>query len=261
MKIKINIVLGLLVIILFPSCKQSDWQMLFNGENLNNWEKFINDELSQKADVDDIFSVVEEEGENLMRISGEVNAAIATKETFENYHLTMEFRWGDEVFDNRNSGLLYHSYGEFGVGLGTWMSSHEFQLMQGNVGDSYRMGNTYCEVPVIASEDGEKFIFDPQGETMPFGKNEESPIARKDKDLEKATGEWNRLDLYCYGEQSVHQVNGETVLVNYNSGKYENGEVVPLTSGYIQFQSEGGELFIRDLKIRNITELPANILP
>ena len=43
-------------------------------------------------------------------------------------------RWnsnGEMKFLQRyNSGLLYHSYGDFGVGLGVWMSSHELQLRQ-----------------------------------------------------------------------------------------------------------------------------------
>jgi len=49
-------------------------------------------------------------------------------------------------------------------------------------------------------------------------------------------------------------------MVNYNSGKIENGVVSPLTKGKIQIQSEGGELFVKTLEIEPIQEIPAKLL-
>jgi hypothetical protein len=66
--------------------------------------------------------------------------------------------------------------------------------------------------------------------------------------------------LYCFGDQSVHVVNEETVMVNYKSGKYEGDQVTPLTSGKIQLQSEGGELFVKSIKLRPIETIPAEVL-
>ncbi|MGK7396746.1 MAG: 3-keto-disaccharide hydrolase [Candidatus Cyclobacteriaceae bacterium M3_2C_046] len=246
------------------SCGNEQWTELYNGENLDNWETHIGtplkgyEDLAQDATEETVFSVVEQDGEMLMRVSGEVNAAIATRQSFENYHLVMEFKWGDEVFSSRNSGLLYHSYGPYGPGLGTWMSGHELQLWTENLGDSYRMGETYAEIPV--RQEGDLYIYDPNGDMMAFGEEEASKIARKSKDAEK-TGTWNVVEVYAVDGTAVHVVNGETVLVNYNSGKYDNGEVVPLTSGKIQLQSEGGELFIRSINIRNIEAIPDEVMP
>jgi hypothetical protein len=261
------IVLFAVVLLGISSCRQkTDWEPVFNGENLENWDTYIgtpidgHEDLAEKATPGDVFSVVNHEGENVIHISGEVNGALATRESFENYHFHMEFKWGEEVYGNRNSGLLYHSYGSFGSALGTWKNSHEMQLMTGNVGDSYRMGETYCEIPVNESGDG-NYQFDPEAQRQPFGKEGVSKIASKSSDAEKPIGEWNEIDLYCFGRQSVHVVNGETVMVNYNSGKYENGEVTPLSSGLIQIQSEGGELYLRNVKIRDIEEIPYEVMP
>ena len=110
----------------FGACKNQEtpWQSLFNGNNLDGWETYVGPveegatPLGLNNDTLNLFSVVDMDGQKVMRISGEVNASIATKEAFENYHLVMEMKWGDEVFTKRNSGLLYHSYGDFGVGLG-----------------------------------------------------------------------------------------------------------------------------------------------
>jgi hypothetical protein len=242
---------------LFFTCSTpSEWTELFNGKNLENWDMY-----NGGADVslESLFSVTELEGVPVMHISGEINAAIGTKEEFENYHLRMEFKWGEEVYTRRNSGLLYHGYGPYGNGLDIWKNSHELQLMTGNLGDSYRMGDTYCEIPAV-EQDSAYYVYSKGAEPLPIGKEGVSKIARKSKDLEKPIGEWNVVDLYCFGDQAVHVVNGETVLVNYKSGKYEDGEVTPLTSGNIQLQSEGAELFIKNMKLKPISAIPAEIL-
>jgi hypothetical protein len=261
----LHLITTILFVLLITSCQQkSEWSQVFNGENLNNWDSHIGtpikgfEDRATSATPAKVFSVAELNGEKVIRISGDVNASLATRENYENYHFQMEFRWSDGVYGARNGGLLYHSYGPFGVGLGTWMSSHELQFMTGNVGDSYRMGDTYCEIPV--NEKGDQFYFRPGAGMKPFGELGVKKIARKIKDMERPIGEWNVIDLYCYDDMSVHVVNGETVMVNYKSGKYENGEVKPLTSGKIQFQSEGGEMFMRNLRIRNINKIPSEVL-
>ena len=259
----------LVITLLFGSisCEQpnTEWISLFNGENLDNWEIFVdyssqNPEDSTKTiSAEDLFSVVEQEGNPAIRISGEINASLATKESFTNYHLQIEFKWGEKVYSRRNSGLLYHSYGSFGPGLGAWMSGHELQLLTGNLGDSYRMGETWCEIPVT-QKDSTTFVYAKDGNRMAFGKGEVSKIARKITDNEKPIGEWNTVDLYCLNDMSVHVVNGKTVLVNYKSGKYNNENIEPLTAGKIQFQSEGGELYIKSVKVTDITQIPAKVL-
>ena len=55
-------------------------------------------------------------------------------------------------------------------------------------------------------------------------------------------------------------VNGITVMVNNNTGFYENDVVKPLSAGRIQLQSEGAELFVKSVEIRSIKKLPAEII-
>ncbi|GAF87192.1 unnamed protein product, partial [marine sediment metagenome] len=103
---------------------QSKWKSLFNGKDLSGWEIFVGPTekdgkpLGLNNDPLSLFTITELDGEKVLRISGEINASIATRKEFENYHLTMEFKWGEKVFTRFNSGILYHSYGDFGVGLG-----------------------------------------------------------------------------------------------------------------------------------------------
>ena len=232
---------------------------LFNGKDLSNWEIFTPATGPQPSEA--LFSVINLSGENLIRITGEINASLATKKEYENYHLRMVFRWGEKVFKQKNSGILYHSYGPFGEGLGVWMSSHEFQLCTGKIGDSYCMGNSYFEIPAAKDPDGKVFRYSPEGTKSQFGTNFPAKNCAKKSDNEKPAGEWNVVDLYCFGRTSVHVVNGVVTMVNYNSGRIEkDGSVLPLSKGKIQIQSEGGELYDKSLTLETIKQIPAELI-
>ena len=236
-------------------------KQLFNGKNLKGWDIFIGspiegfEELKEKATPESTYSIVDIDGQKVIRISGDVNASIATKKSFKNYHLRLEFKWGDKVYGRRNSGLLYHSFGDFGAAFGTWMTNIEHQLMHSRLGDTYLMNNTYCEADVNKTEDG-KFVFAKGAYNKKFGKNFNGQSITKAVDAEKPLGEWNTVDLYCFGRTAIHVVNGTVVMINENCGVFENGQVKPLSEGKIQIQSEGGELYVRKVEIKRIKALP-----
>jgi hypothetical protein len=56
-------------------------------------------------------------------------------------------------------------------------------------------------------------------------------------------------------------VNGKTVMTLFHSRQPgADGKDLPLTKGRIQLQSEGAEVFYRDIEIRSITRLPETLL-
>ncbi|MBA4408553.1 MAG: DUF1080 domain-containing protein [Odoribacter sp.] len=250
----------------FLSITAFSQKQLFNGKNLKNWEIFLGspitgfEDLAKKATPTSIYQVIEMDGGKVIRISGDINASLATKTEYENYHLRLEFKWGEKVYGRRNSGLLYHSYGPFGVAFGTWMANIEHQLMHDNLGDTYLMANTWCETKVKKGDDGKTFFYNPDGQSTFFSETDNGRSIKKMKDAEKPLGEWNTVDLYCFGQTSVHVVNGQVVMVNTNCSKLENGQKIPLTKGKIQLQSEGGEFFIRKVEIEKIKGIPAKFL-
>jgi hypothetical protein len=258
----------MIIVLLLHSCeKEGQWISLFNGQNLDNWDKYIGsplkgmDSLARKATTENVFSVVNENGTGLIRIAGYVNGSLATKEKFGNYHLRMVFRWGDSVYATRNSGLLYQSTGNFGEALGTWMTNIEFQLMHGNMGDTYLMNNTTCESEVLQNDTTSKFTYTPGEPSLLFGEQANGRSVKKSADFENPPGEWNSVELFCVGSTAVHVVNGIAVMLNRNTGLFENGEIQPLTSGKIQIQSEGAELYIKSIEIRPIRKIPEEIIP
>jgi len=256
----------LLVALCFISITTFSQKQLFNGKNLKNWEIFLGspitgfEDLAKKATPASTYSVIEMDGQKVIHVSGDIFASLATKAEYENYHLRLEFKWGEKVYGKRNSGLLYHSYGPFGVAFGTWMANIEHQLMHDNLGDTYLMANTYCETKVKKGDDGKTFFYNPEGQSTSFSETDNGRSVKKIKDAEKPLGEWNTVDLYCFGQTSVHVVNGQVVMINNNNSKVENGLKLPLTKGRIQLQSEGGEFFIRKVEVEKIKEIPSQFL-
>lgn len=256
----------LLLTICFLSGTAIAQKSLFNGKNLKNWDIFLGspitgfEELAKKATPASTYSIVELDGQKMIHVSGDINASLATRAEYGNYHLRLEFKWGEKVYGKRNSGLLYHSFGPFGVAFGTWMATIEHQLMHDNLGDTYLMANTYCETKVVKSDDGKSFSYSPEGQSTSFSEGDNGRSVKKAKDAENALGQWNTVDLYCFGQTSVHVVNGQVVMINTNCSKIENGLKLPLTKGKIQIQSEGGEFFIRKIEIEKIKRIPAELL-
>lgn len=258
--------LGFLLVLLGLILNGFSQKQLFNGKNLKGWEVFIGspikgfEELKEKATPESIYSVVDLNGEKSIKVSGDVNASLASKKAFKNYHLRLEFKWGEKVYGRRNSGLLYHSFGEFGASFGTWMANIEHQLMHDKLGDTYLMNNTYCETEVVKKEDAEGFKFSKGSNSEKFGEGFNGRGISKAMDAEKSLGEWNTVDLYCFGRTAVHVVNGKVVMINKNCGTVENGQVIPLTGGRLQIQSEGGEMYIRKIEIEKIKNIPLELM-
>ena len=83
--------------------------------------------------------LVAEQLQSLNRRSiGRVWGALTTMESFENYRLRLEFKWGEKKWPpresaKRDSGVLYHAVGPHGATYGAWMRSFESQVQEGDI--------------------------------------------------------------------------------------------------------------------------------
>ena len=255
----------------------SQWQTLFNGRNMEGWDTYIGPVydtvknsfdtlkvLGLNNDRNKVFSVVYEDGQGALRVSGENFGGISTTTAFSNYHLQLQFKWGKKKSpprkkEKRDSGLLYHAVGRHGVDAGSWMRSQEFQIQEGDCGEYWGVAGGSFEIP--AKKFNEGFIYDPTSAKLLF--NEKSDAGRWCMKLgtpEKPTGEWNTIDLYCFDDTAVHVVNGVVVMVLYHSAQLEKGKLLPLTHGKIQIQSEGAEVFYRNIQLEKINKIPTKLL-
>lgn len=247
---------------------------LFNGKDLTGWDTYLGpafdtitgkfDSLSAKGlnnDPDKVFSVVEEDGEPALLVSGNGFGGIATKDEFENYHLTLQFKWGTRKYHNRkdkprDSGVLYHAVGPFDAGYGNWMCSQEFQIQEGDCGDYWSIAGSTMDIPAVGHEE-EQYVYDPTAELVTFSYTSAAgKRCRKKPDGEKPTGEWNTVDIYCLGDSSVHIINDVVVMKLYHSRRPENGKEIPMTKGKIELQTEGAEVFYRRIQLEPISEFP-----
>ena len=257
--------------------KSDHWIPLFNAVNLAGWDTYIGPDLNDSGkfispepiglnlDPRQVFTIVKLDGENVIRISGENWGAISTKQEYANYHLQLQFKWGSLTWGQKknkkkDSGLLYHSVGKYGADYGAWMRSQEFQIEETNCGDYWGVAGGMADIPALQRSPAE-YVYNPDGTLTTFKANsKQGRYCIKQGDAEFPTGQWNTIDLYCQGDTSIHVVNGHVMMILFNQKQLEGEQVLALTKGKIQIQSEGAEVYYRQVRWQPIDKLPAYLL-
>ena len=96
------IIFLLLASLVMPAAA-SGKKSLFNGENLDGWYTFLKDK-GKDNDPNQVFTVVN----GMIRISGQEFGCITTDDEFENYRLTVKFKWGEKTWDPRIEDQTVH---------------------------------------------------------------------------------------------------------------------------------------------------------
>ena len=156
------------------------------------------------------------------------------------------------------------------------MESLECQVQEHDTGDFWAIGRVETDIPpkevTIAGDNlgSEWYRFDIDGQMRKFGTFELEKGKRwknrrciKSKEAEKPKGEWNTVELIFFEGTIIHSVNGQVVNRLYNIRRvYEDGVKQPLLKGKIALQSEGAEIFFKDISTRSIkSAYPTTILP
>jgi hypothetical protein len=210
-----------------------------------------------------VFSVVMQQGEPVLRVSGEIYGSVISKKEYENYHFKLKVKWGTLKFEPRenklkDSGILYHSIGESGVDYWrAWMLSQEFQIMEGHMGDYWNIGTSAIDIRAYLSEGKMNSVANAKQPFLGFGSGNPEGFCLRSENFETPNNGWTNIELVCYKGKSLHIVNGHVVMVLKNSRYVLNGKNVSLTKGKIQLQSEGGEVFYKDIQIKNLNAVPA----
>lgn len=187
---------------------------LFNGQDLSGWTAVLADENVQPEQV---WSVAD----GVLRCTGVPAGYIRTDAEYENYVLTLDWRWPGE---GGNNGVLVHT-GEAGA-LGIWPKSIEVQLHSGNAGDFWVIGT---ELDV--ENEGERV--------------EGRRHLNLTDDSEKPLGEWNQFEITCRGGEIVVEVNGDPVNRATNCS---------VTKGAVSLQSEGTPIEYRNIVLTPLAE-------
>jgi hypothetical protein len=202
----------LLTLLLGGSGIAADPQVLFNGRDFEGWT-FSQIDPAVKPEA--VWSVVD----GVVVCKGRPPGVMRTVREFENYELTLEWRWAPGGKPG-NSGVLIHCSKPREIFI--WPKSVEVQLGHGNAGDFWMIGES---LKTAGSE--------PQGRRL----------VKQSVANEKPPGEWNTARIRCDGGEVSVWINGK--LMN-------EGSELTATKGAICLQSEGGEVHFRKIELTAI---------
>lgn len=244
--------------------------VLFNGRDLDGWYTWLMD--AKYDDPKGVFRV----RDGMLCVSGESLGYVATKRTYHDYHLVLDFKWGGKTWaprekNARDTGLLVHGIGPDGF-TGAWMPSIEANIVEGATGEfimvmSKGLEPSPHEVSLTCEVRREKngdVVWEKGGGREVFGRGNRKHVNpsyrdpgwkdelgfRGPRDVEKPVGEWNTLEVVCAGRLVRVILNG--VVVN------EGFDATP-RSGKILLQSECAEVCYRNIELRPVagTHAPA----
>lgn len=199
----------------------------------------------------------------VLRCGDEDMGYVATRESYKDFHLSVEYRWGRKNPNDkyvRNSGVLLHGVGPDGSANGVWMTSIECQLAQGCEGDLILIkgkgadGKPYPATITsntrVAEDgktrwqlDGKPTVYSGKqfwwSKHQPFFK--ELIDTRGQNDVASPLGEWTMVECLCQGSRITIKINGETVNECFDANP---------AAGKILLQTEGHEVFFRNLELR-----------
>lgn len=208
--------------------------VLFDGKDLSQFDIFIR---GRGLNLDPMHVFAVQDG--VVHVSGHEMGYIATKSSFQRFYLRAEFKWGEGTFAERkgqarDSGILYNIQGENKV----WPRSIEFQIKEGETGDFWMTDGA-----ALTGMNGKR-VTGPPGAALNIGHIGKGPqkdvmgFRNLQGELEKPKGEWNLLEMVVEDKVIHHYVNG--VLANVGTDPFP-------TKGKILFQSEGAEVFFRNM--------------
>ncbi len=189
---------------------------LFNGKDLSGWTHYLWNRQAKQQDTTTPMSQVWTVQDGILICQGNPTGYIRTVNEYENYRLTLEWRWPAGT-PGGNSGVLVHTTTP--NALGQWPRSIEVQLAKDNAGDFWVIGTT-LEVPDIDTRrKGRRHLNLTDGS-------------------EKPVGQWNKMEIVAKGDEITVYVNGD--LVNHAT-KCSH------TRGAISLQSEGAPIHFRNI--------------
>lgn len=206
---KTNLLIAV-ILMLLVSCSTNKKEYIFNGENLDGWTIFVEDDLLKP---EKFFYV----NEGMIETVGVPMGYLRTKKEFENYKLHVEWRYPEE---STNSGVFVHVTGPDLL----WVSHYQGQLKYRDAGDFivHGVGNsaTLRDTVYTSTEDVKPLI------------------PKMNPTNEKPAGEWNTYEIICKNNTIELYVNGLLQNVATNCS---------VTKGGIGFQAEGSKIQFRNI--------------
>lgn len=211
-----------LLIAPFPANAQSA-NKLFNGKNLKGWYAY-EPATGKHANASELFKV----DQQMIRLYGAKAGYLMSEQSFDNFQLTVEFRWNtDSTFtrknNSKNSGVMYLVPSSAPDTL--WPRGIQFQIKEGATGDFVLLQEVTLQI---------------NGKITVPGK---SVAVARFADAEKPFGEWNIIVITSVNGKIKQELNGK--LVN-------EGVEASVSEGRILLQYEGYPIDFRKIVIEKL---------
>jgi putative membrane-bound dehydrogenase-like protein len=219
-------------------------------------EYHINSEMDFADPASEVFQLKGDE----LHISGRGYGYMVTKQSYKDYHLVVEFKWGPKTWGKRadrarDNGILVHSYGPHGAYSKTWMASIEAQIIEGGIGDILVLSPKLEDGTELVTSVSAEIELDRDKEKR-WKKGAERQVVTKGRinwekrdedwmdrinfrgkdDTDSPVGEWNRMEVIAKGDTLQYFVNGQLVNEAFDCQPAE---------GRICIQTEGAEMIVR----------------
>jgi hypothetical protein len=226
----------LLAILLVAGCQSADkaemdhsdmtmgheWITLFDGTSMDHFRGYAQEEMPEAWVIEDGAMFASAPGAGM---------DIVTRDTYTNFEF--EFEW--KVGEGGNSGVMWHV--DEAAGDYPWMTGPEYQLLDdaafndGMIGKNSAGSNYDVQAPSEA--------------------------------VTKPAGEWNTARIVVDGNWVEHWLN-DVKVVEYEKGSEAHQAAVAAskwvdypnygttTTGHIAFQGDHGEVWLRNMRIREI---------
>ncbi|MEO7969189.1 MAG: DUF1080 domain-containing protein [Opitutus sp.] len=250
-----SMILGWSALLGGPMRAEQESVALFNGRDLSGWEVYVAGETKPVVNQT-VFTVTDGSIQTYQAAENGTKqpfGMLVTKQEYADYHLSLEYRWGEKKFAPRSgaefprdAGVCYHVQGPMAI----WPTSIECQIQTGDTGDIWVIK---AQATSVEHPDTRGFWELANGAVeVTRGK---VPLAYH-RFIRRACLEregWNRVEVMVRGDEATHLVNGQVVNRATKMKRWDEATKtwVPLTRGRILLQAEGAEIFYR-----NVTLMP-----
>jgi len=184
---------------------------LFNRKDLVGWYAY-EPESGKHENALELFNV----DHQMIRLYGDKAGYLMSEQTFQNFKLTIEFRWNtDSTFtrksNKKNSGVMYMVPSEIHDTL--WPKGIQFQIKEGATGDFVLLQEVTIQIKGDRTEPGR------------------SVVAKCFEDATSPVDEWNTIVITSADGKITQELNGKLVNEGVNPSVSE-GRILLQYEGY-----------------------------
>lgn len=257
-----NCIIVAMIVLFLVACgtskkakKSSDgFTKLFNGKNWDGWYLKIrkeDPELAKKVfqienGMVHVFKEVPE-GSEVGNSDNPTHGLFYTNKTYSKFILKFEYKWGKNIANNYqqfqyDAGLYYHV-----VDDKIWPTGIEYQVRYNPENNKNHTGDYWGLAPYDwTADENNQFAFVNNGGKLQAAKKGEH-LAKTPQNFNGLNDQWNQCEVIVMANKySIHKLNGEIVNMATN---------FVISEGKIGFQSETGELYYRNIMIKEFDEI------